>query len=450
MSPWPMRSAIATRVLGGVVVLCVVGLTACSDGAPSAPTTTASPTPAGASAQGEAAGAEPSSSSIPPAAVPEAPATPADPALRLAALMGQHSVLASDMMRARIRGDADLAQAANAALGQNTHDLAEVLDPFVDAAAKQEFEEMWAEHILSLFDYARGHSIHDAAVRDHAREESVEYEGELAEYFVARSQGRLDAATARAAIHDHAQHLLHDADAYAAAEYANAASGYRASYSHTYAFGAQLARALMPATVTGTLDTPAVRLRSELTRLLGEHAALVMAMTRSAAGDPVDFAAMSDALNGNTLDLTAAVDALFGVEPARRFESLWADQVDQLAAYNTAAVRKDTAGQNQARAALESFQSALAGFLAGVTSDRLTATALTQALSGHDARLLAEIDAYASGSFAPAYTISQQIHGATYALAGQLAQGIGPAVAARLPLGGSQTGGGGARTAGAR
>ena len=49
--------------------------------------------------------------------------------------------------------------------------------------------------------------------------------------------------------------------------------------------------------------------------------------------------------------------------------------------------------------------------------------ALTQALSGHDARLLAEIDAYASGSFAPAYTISQQIHGATYALAGQLAQG---------------------------
>ena len=34
---------------------------------------------------------------------------------------------------------------------------------------------------------------------------------ELAEYFVARSQGRLDAETVRAAIHDHAQHLLHDA-----------------------------------------------------------------------------------------------------------------------------------------------------------------------------------------------------------------------------------------------
>ena len=98
-------------------------------------------------------------------------------ALRLAALLGQHSVLVSDLMRARIRGDSDLAQAANAALGQNTQALAEVLQPAVDAAALRVFGKLWAEHILSLFDYARGHSIHDQAVRDHAREESVRLSG---------------------------------------------------------------------------------------------------------------------------------------------------------------------------------------------------------------------------------------------------------------------------------
>lgn len=446
-----MRSALASRALGGVLlVLSAGGLTACSGSTPPAPAAAVSSAAAGGSGSAQVVSPAPTSSSGPElGAVPRAPATPADPALRLAALLGQHSVLVSDLMRARIRGDSDLAQAANAALGQNTQALAEVLQPAVDAAALRVFGKLWAEHILSLFDYARGHSIHDQAVRDHAREESVEYEGELAEFFVTGSHGRLDAVTARAAVHEHAQHLLHDADAYAAGRYATAAAGYRESFSHTYALGAELARSLMPASVSGVLDTPAVRLRSELTRLLDEHAALVMAMTRAAAGDPADFAAMGEALNANTLDLTGAVDALFGVLPARRFESLWADQVDQLAAYTSAAVKKDAAGRNQARAALESFQSTMAAFLADVTSNRLTTAAMAQVLAGHEARLLAEIDAYAAGSFASAYTLSEQVHGATYALAGQLAEGIGPTVAARLPRGGSDTGGGGtARGAG--
>src|SRR5689334_12725174 len=42
--------------------------------------------------------------------------TAADRAVRLQALLGQHSVLAADLMRSRIRGDDDFVQAANAAL----------------------------------------------------------------------------------------------------------------------------------------------------------------------------------------------------------------------------------------------------------------------------------------------------------------------------------------------
>ncbi len=365
--------------------------------------------------------------------------------------MGQHSVLADDMMRARIRGDADLAQAANAALGQNTQAMAGVLQPFLDAPAKEQFEEMWAEHILALFDYARGHSIKDAGVREHAREESVEYEVELADYFVAQSQGRLNRKAAQIAVHDHAEHLLANADAYAAGRYATAAQGYRESSSHSYDFGVTLARALMPAATTTPLDTASVRLRSELTRLLGEHAALVTALTRSAAGDPVDFAAMGDALNGNTLDLTAAVDALFGAAAAQQFETLWADQIDQLAAYNTATVKRDTAGQARAKAALPAFQASLADFLSSATANRLTAPAIVQALTDHDARLLAGMDAYAAGSFEQAYTLSEQVQGAMFTLSGQLAEGVGATVAARLPHGGSHTGAGGvARAAGSR
>ena len=46
--------------------------------------------------------------------------SPAEQALRLQALLGQHSVLAADFMRGRIRGDENFAQAADAALGKNT------------------------------------------------------------------------------------------------------------------------------------------------------------------------------------------------------------------------------------------------------------------------------------------------------------------------------------------
>jgi hypothetical protein len=358
--------------------------------------------------------------------------------------MGQHSVLAGDMMRASIRGDADLADAANAALGQNTTALSQILQPFVDAAALKKFEEMWAEHILSLFDYAHGHATHDAAARKQARKQSVEYEVELAEFFVSQSKGRLDRRAAIAAVHAHAAQLLANADAYAGGKFAAAARGYRQSYSHSQGFGETLARALMLSRVTSTLDTPSVRLRSELTRLLGEHAALIMAMTRSAAGQAKDFTALGQALDDNTLEMTAAMDALFGRPQAQRFESLWADQIDQLAAYNKAAVEHDVPGQQRARSALAAFQTGIAGFLSSVTRNRLAAAAVTQAFKDHDDRLLAEIDAYSTTSFAQAYVQSEKVHGAMFTLSGQLANGMGATVAARLPHGGSHTGGGGA------
>src|SRR5215471_5704833 len=59
--------------------------------------------------------------------VVSAPLGPADLALQLESLLGEHSVLAADMMRSRISGDQDFAQTANAALGQNTDEMADLI-----------------------------------------------------------------------------------------------------------------------------------------------------------------------------------------------------------------------------------------------------------------------------------------------------------------------------------
>jgi hypothetical protein len=363
--------------------------------------------------------------------------------LRLEALLGQHSILAADMMRARVRSDADLAQSANAALGQNTAALGDLLQPVIGTPVRKQFEEMWGEHIQALFNYSRGLATHDAAVRKDAREELIEYEGDLAGFFAAQSHGRLSRATALAAVQMHIAHLLAGADAYAAKDYVSAAKYYRLSYSHTFDLGATLAHALLPVKVAKALDSPSLQLRSALTKLLGEHVALVIAAMRSAEGDQNDFKAMGDAVNGNTVDLTAAIDSLFGATAAKGFQSHWADHVDQLMAYTSAAVQGDAAGQEKARVTLRSFEQSFASFLNTATQNRLGQAALAQTFVMHDRMLLAEIDAYAAKSYQQAQDLSYQTYTEMFTVSGQLANAIGATLAGKLPRGGSQTGGGG-------
>jgi hypothetical protein len=385
----------------------------------------------------------PENRSVQAGALPRA-ATDLDTALQLEALLGQHSVVTADMMRARVRQDADLAQSANVALGQNTKELSDLLQPVIGADGRRQFAEAWAEHIQELFNYARGLATKDAAVREEARQELLEYEEDLAVFFVAQSDGRLDRSAALAAVREHVKHLVDGADAYAGQDYPAAATMYRQAYNQSFAIGSALARAFLPAGVASELDSPAVSLRSSLTRLFGEHVALVVAAMRSAIGDRGDFAAMGAALNANTLELTGAFDSLFGSAGAKGFQTRWADYVDQVMAYTLARVENDAAGQQQARAALAEFENSFAAFLSSATENRIAEPALAPVLVAHDRQLLAQIDAYVAKDFEQAQKLNQQIYGQMFAVSQQLSTAIGGTLAARLPRGGSQTGGGGA------
>jgi hypothetical protein len=371
-----------------------------------------------------------------------APVSIAEPGVRLEALLGQHSILAADMMRARIRQDADLAQSADSALGKNTAAMADLLQPVIGKAARDEFADRWAEHITELFNYARGLATDDDEVRREAHEELVEYEGDLAEFFAGQSQGRLDRAGALAAVQMHVDHLVEGADAYAAKDYATAAKLYRQSYAHSFEIGSALAHALLPAKVTKELDTPELRLRSALTQSLGEHVALVVAAMRSAVGEQSDFSAMGTALNGNTVDLTAAMDTLFGAAAAKGFQSRWSDHVDQLMAYTAATVKGDGAEQEQARETLRTFEQSLGTFLNTATENRLGQSALAQTYAMHDRMLMAEIDAYAAKNYQEAQDLSYQTYEEMFTVSALLAGAIGDTLGPRLPRGGSQTGGG--------
>jgi hypothetical protein len=367
----------------------------------------------------------------------------ADRAVRLQALLGQHSVLAADLMRSRIRGDDDFVQAANAALGKNTDAMTALVGQLFGDAAAKTFGPMWSEHVVSVVDYGGAVASQDEQALTQARKELVESEDKLVEFFAGASHGRLAPAAAKAAVAMHVGHLTMQADAYAKGDYATADRIYRQGYEHAYDLGGILADALLPAGDRSALRAPVWRLRSQLGKLLAEHAILVPDVTRAAVTNTPDFDAAARSINDNTRALVSAIDTLFGTAAAKDFQSLWAQHVEQLVGYGAAAAAKDAGRQDRARAALRDFEARMATFLHAATGNRMSSADLAAALSAHDQLLLRHADAYAARDYATAHDIAYQTYEHMLDVARLLADAFGATVAARLPVGAAHTGYGG-------
>jgi hypothetical protein len=380
---------------------------------------------------------------LPGTAVLVSQGTPADMAVRFEALLGQHAQLAADMMRSRARGDDDFVQAANAALGRNTADMTALVSDLFGAPTAEKFRPLWSQHIVALFAYAGALADHDDAAKAAARSDLVKFEGALATFFAGGSQGRLPLATAHSLVAMHIEHLTGQADAYSAGDYAKADQLYQECFEHTYDLGLGLAKALLPPADTAALDEPVWRLRSQLGRLLAEHAVMIEDTTRAAVTRTPDFTASGATLNDNTTELAAAIDTLFGAAAARQFQQLWGAHVEALVAYSSATAAGDTARRQKAKDRLAAFETKMSTFLAGATQGRSTPAALAAALSEHDKMLLQHADAYGAKNYTSAHTIAYQTYDHMFDLARTLADAFGSAAAARLPKGGPQTGYGG-------
>jgi hypothetical protein len=367
-----------------------------------------------------------------------------DLALRLESLLGQHSMLAADMMRGRIRGDEDFAQAANSALGRNTDAMTDLVAANFGSPAASQFRSVWTAHVGALFTYAQGLADHSNTVRDEAKANLDTFERDLSGFFADASQGRLNRDAARAAVLMHVDHLVRQADAYAARDYPTSDRIYDEGYQHTYGLGKTLAAALLPPDQARALDAPTWRLRSELGRLLAEHVVLVVDATRAGVTNAADFTAAAGTMNGNTRDIAAAVDSLFGTNAAASFQSLWADHIDQIMAYTAAVVSHDARRREDAVTNLHIFEGRLAAFLDTATNRRLDSASVSAALVMHDQMLLRQADAFAAKQYQQAHDIADTTYEHMFDLAKQLADAFGATVAARLPAGGPETGLGGA------
>jgi len=364
--------------------------------------------------------------------------------VRLEALLAQHTVLAADMMRARIRRDPDFAQAAEDALTRNSQALGTLVGSRFGADAAATFSQWWTAHVTHLFEYADARQSGDAAALQRAREQLKDAESKLGSFFAGASKGRLKTSDATAGMRMHVDGLLEQADAYAKGDDAAAATAYQHDFQHTYALGGTLASALLPKKDAAALATPSWQLRSNLTEALSEHVALVIAAMRAASGSNTkDFQGLGQALNHNTEALAGDIGTLFGAPAGEQFQSLWADHVEGLMTVTSAAAKGDTAQQEKGQKALRAFEPALATFLNGATQSRIGAEALARAIAMHDQMLLEEVQAFQAKDYVKAHDLGYSAYDEMFDLAGQLSHAIELTLGSKLPRKGSQTGGGG-------
>jgi hypothetical protein len=315
------------------------------EGAPAAaPTsraaTEAAPLPSGSSdtdgsTDGGLAGAEPAGG----------PVTPGQFTLQFQALLGQHTMLAADMMRGRIRNDPDVAQAANAAIGKNTDALGKLFAAELGADAPD---------VHAALVRARDRAVQ---LRPRARRRRRDRDGtgqaagdpdrgQAGRLLRRHSHGQLGKQQALDGVADHINHLLDQADQYAARTTRSPTPPTARVRARVQRRQGARDRAAHAHPGEGDRD-PSWRLRSALTQLLGEHVELVVGALRAGATDAPDFKAAADAVNGNTTALAGAVGVLFTPAAGHSFEQLWADHIDLLVAYSAALAKGDDAAKAQ-------------------------------------------------------------------------------------------------------
>jgi hypothetical protein len=257
------------------------------------------------------------------------------------------------------------------------------------------------------------------------------------------NKGRVRASDAAAGVRMHVEELMRQLDAYAARDYAQAYRIEREAYEHMFTAGATLVKAAVTPELAVGLDAPPEKLRSAFAMLLGEHLELIVEAQRATFAGSAEFKAAAAQVNANTTALVRAMSGIVGQKKAAEFQAAWANHVEGLMAYTSAVARKDEAAKALAKRNLDAFATRLALYFSGVVRNQLAVEPLTDALTMHDTHLVRHVEAYAAKRYPEAVRTELDGYQQMLGVANTLVDAIQRTVKPGLPVGGSQTGGGG-------
>jgi hypothetical protein len=358
-------------------------------------------------------------------------------------LLGLHALLAVRQMRSLVAPAPAFGQVAGVALQTNTDELTRLVGSAYGGVQADRFTQLWQRHLADLMAYAKGVAGHDTAATTTARAALLADADAYGSWLAKASKGRVPASTAAAGVRMHVTELMEQADAYVARDYARAYRIEHQAYEHMFTAGAGLARASVTPEVAVGLDAPPERLRSAFAMLLGEHLELIIDAQRATFAEAPEFKAAAGQVNANTAALTKAMAAIVGPTKAAEFQDAWANHVEGLLAYTAAVAGNDQNAKTVARQNLDGFAERLALYFSDIVNNVLAAGPLTEAITAHDTHLIDHVDAYAAKRYDQAQEMELAGYGQMLGVANTLVGAIQRTVKPRLPVGGSQTGGGG-------
>jgi hypothetical protein len=372
-----------------------------------------------------------------------APKSPTELGAQFEQLLGQHALLAVRQMRSVVVAQPDFRQAADAALRENTDALSRLVASAYGDVHGDRFQQLWQRTIGHLAAYADGVDSSDAAAKQAARTALVADSDAYGSWLAEAADGRVKASDARNDLRVHVEHLMKQLDTYAAGDYNQAYKIERQAYEQLFMLGAPLAKGSLTPTQAARLDAPPEKLRSAFAMLLGEHMELIIDAQRATFAGSPEFKAAAAQVNANTTAITKAMGAIVGPKKAGEFQTAWGNHVEGLLAYSTAAAGKDEPAKAAAEQNLDGFASRLALYFSDIVRNVLPVEPLTEAISAHDTHLVGQVDAYAARDYGKAQELEldgyEQMLGVADTLVGAIQRTVKPG----LPVGGSQTGGGG-------
>jgi len=372
-----------------------------------------------------------------------APGSPTELGAQFEQLLGQHALLAVRQMRGVVAGQRDFREAADAALQRNTDALSRLVASAYGDANGDRFKQLWQRSITDLDAYADAVANDDAAAKQAARTALVADSDAFGSWLAEAADGRVEAGDAPNDLRVHVEHLMKQVEAYASSRYDQAYEIERQAYEQLFMVGAPLAKGSLAPKLAAKLDAPPEKLRSAFAMLLGEHMELIIDAQRATFGGSPEFKAAAAQVNANTTALTKAMGAIVGPQKAGEFQSAWGNHVEGLLAYSTAAADKDEAAKAAAEQNLDGFAARLALYFSDIVRNVLPVEPLTKAISAHDTHLVGQVDAYAARDYGKAQEMELDGYQQMLGVAGTLVGAIQRTVKPGLPVGGSQTGGGG-------
>jgi hypothetical protein len=431
-----MRSRTSLVALVIVVLAVAAGCDAGTVSRSSAPAAA----PPGAHAATSAAGQH---AAVMAGATAAAQASPQQRRAQFEQLLGLHALLAVRLMRGVVAAAPDFVPVVSASLQDNTDALSQLVTAAYGGAQGDRFTRLWQRHVTDLFSYAKGVVGNDASAKQAARTALLADAEAYGSWLAEASNGRVKASDAADGVRMHVEELMNQADAYAARDYARAYLIERQAYEHMFTAGAGLAKAsLIPELAVG-LDAPPERLRSAFAMLLGEHMELIIGAQRATFAGAPQFQAAAAQVNANTSALTKGMGAIVGPRKAAEFQSAWAEHVEGLLAYTAAVAGKDEAAKAAAMQNLDTFAARLALYFSDIVRNELPVEPLTEAITMHDRHLTDHVDAYAAKRYDQALQLERDGYLQMLGVANTLVGAIQKTVKPQLPVGGSQTGGGG-------